>query len=109
MSFDNLKLRTFKGNLDEYVKVNPAARAYFSLTASKMKFKFTQPGPIEGVKSKGKALMKMGNCTFTYPGNEKPTLFNISVQVSLSSRVACIGENGAGKMLISPVAVSNML
>ena len=37
MSFDNLKLRTFKGNLDEYVKVNPAARAYFSLTASKMK------------------------------------------------------------------------
>merc|ERR1712087_326575 len=33
----------------------------------------------------------------TYPVNEKPTLFNISVQVSLSSRVACIGENGAGK------------
>lgn len=41
--------------------------------------------------------MKMNDCTFTYPGNEKPTLFNISVQVSLSSRVACIGENGAGK------------
>merc|ERR1712232_473649 len=97
MSFDNLKLRTFKGNLDEYVKVNPAARAYFSLTASKMKFKFPQPGSIEGVKSKGKALMKMQKCTFTYPGNDKPTLYDISDQVSLSSRVACIGENGAGK------------
>uniref|UniRef100_A0A7S1D5I8 ABC transporter domain-containing protein n=1 Tax=Cyclophora tenuis TaxID=216820 RepID=A0A7S1D5I8_CYCTE len=97
LAIDNLKLRTFKGNLDEYVKINPSARAYFTLTASKKKFKFPQPGPIEGVKSKGKALMKLTGCTFTYPGNEKPTLFDISVQVSLSSRVACIGENGAGK------------
>merc|ERR1712232_451605 len=108
MSFDNLKLRTFKGNLDEYVKVNPAARAYFSLTASKMKFKFPQPGPIEGVKSKGKALMKMQKCTFTYPGNEKPTLFDISVQVSLSSRVACIGENGAGKSTMIKLLVGEI-
>jgi elongation factor 3 len=108
MSFDNLKLNTFKGNLDEYVKVNPAARSYFSLTASKMKFKFPQPGPIEGVKSKGKALMKMGNCTFTYPGNEKPTLFNITVQVSLSSRVACIGENGAGKSTMIKLLVGEI-
>merc|ERR1712176_115428 len=108
MSFDNLKLQTFKGNLDEYVKVNPAARAYFSLTASKMKFKFPQPGPIEGVKSKGKALMKMQKCTFTYPGNEKPTMFDISVQVSLSSRVACIGENGAGKSTMIKLLVGEI-
>merc|ERR1712166_1588333 len=67
LKFDNLKLRNFKGNLDEVVK------------------------------SKGKALMKMANCTFTYPINDTPTLFDITVQVSLSSRVACIGENGAGK------------
>merc|ERR1712176_1304946 len=85
MDFDNLKLRSQKGNLDEYVKTHPAARSYFSLTASKMKFKFPQPGPIEGVRSKGKALMKMQHCTFTYPVNQKPTLFDISVQVSLSS------------------------
>ena len=108
LSFDNLKLNTFKGNLDEYVKVNPAARSYFSLTASKSKFKFPQPGPIEGVKSKGKALMKMSKCTFTYPGNEKPTLFDISVQVSLSSRVACIGENGAGKSTMIKLLVSEI-
>lgn len=108
LAFDNLKLRAYKGNLDEYVKVNPAARAYFSLTASKVKFKFPNPGPIEGVKSKGKALMKMGNCTFTYPGNTKPTLFNISVQVSLSSRVACIGENGAGKSTMIKLLVGEI-
>ncbi|KAL3918457.1 MAG: hypothetical protein SGILL_004228 [Bacillariaceae sp.] len=108
LSFDNLKLSSFKGNLDEYVKFNPAARAYFSLTASKMKFKFPQPGPIEGVKSKGKALMKMSKCTFTYPGNTKPTLFDISVQVSLSSRVACIGENGAGKSTMIKLLVAEI-
>merc|ERR1711953_276784 len=108
LQIENLKLNSFKGNLDEYVKVNPAARAYFSLTASKMKFKFPNPGPIEGVKSKGKALMKMGNCTFTYPGNDKPTLFNISVQVSLSSRVACVGENGAGKSTMIKLLVGEI-
>lgn len=108
LSFDNLKLKTFKGNLDEYVKDHPAARSYFSLKASQMRFKFPQPGPIEGVKSKGKALMKMADCTFTYPVNEKPTLFNITVQVSLSSRVACIGENGAGKSTMIKLLVGEI-
>ncbi len=108
ISFDNLKLRTQKGNLDEYVKTNPAARSFFSLSSSKMKFRFPQPGPIEGVKSKGKALMKLSKCTFTYPGNDKPTLFDISVQVSLSSRVACIGENGAGKSTMIKLLVGEV-
>jgi elongation factor 3 len=109
LSFDNLKLNSFKGNLDEYVKAHPAARAYFSLQSTKEnRFKFPQPGPIEGVKSKGKALMKMANCTFTYPVNQKPTLFDITVQVSLSSRVACIGENGAGKSTMIKLLVGEI-
>jgi elongation factor 3 len=108
LSFDNLKLKTFRGNLDEYVKVHPHARAYFTLTASKMKFSFPQPGPIEGVKSKGKALMKISNATFTYPTNTKPTLYNITIQVSLSSRVACIGENGAGKSTMIKLLVGEI-
>lgn len=108
LSFDNLKLNTFKGNLDEYVKAHPAARSYFTLTASKSKFKFPTPGPIEGVKSKGKALMKMSKCTFTYSCNPKPTLYDISVQVSLSSRVACIGENGAGKSTMIKLLVGEI-
>merc|ERR1711937_587683 len=109
LQIENLKLHTFKGNLDEFAKTNPDIRAYFSLKASKKSFKFPQPGPIEGVKSKGKALMKMNDCTFTYPGNEKPTLFNISVQVSLSSRVACIGENGAGKSTMIKLLVGETI
>jgi elongation factor 3 len=108
LQIENLKLHTFKGNLDEFVKLKPSARAYFSLTSSKLKFSFPQPGPIEGVKSKGKALMKMSGCTFTYPCNQTPTLFDISIQVSLSSRVACVGENGAGKSTMIKLLVGEI-
>merc|ERR1719148_538999 len=108
MSIANLKLETFKGNLDELVKIKPSARAYFTFAASKLKFRFPQPGPIEGVKSKGKALMKMNKCTYTYPVNDTPTLFDISVQVSLSSRVACVGENGAGKSTMIKLLVGEI-
>merc|ERR1712127_734988 len=108
LQIENLKLHSYKGNLDEFVKHKPSARAYFSFTESKLKFKFPQPGPIEGVKSKGKALMKMSKCTFTYPCNETPTLFDITVQVSLSSRVACVGENGAGKSTMIKLLVGEI-
>jgi elongation factor 3 len=108
LQIESLKLNAFKGNLDEFVKLKPSARAYFSFTESKMKFRFPQPGAIEGVKSKGKALMKMAGCTFTYPGNDKPTLYDISVQVSLSSRVACVGENGAGKSTMIKLLVGEI-
>jgi elongation factor 3 len=108
LQIENLKLHTFKGNLDEFVKIKPSARSYFSFTESKMKFRFPQPGSIEGVKSKGKALMKMSKCTFTYPVNDTPTLFDISVQVSLSSRVACVGENGAGKSTMIKLLVGEI-
>jgi len=108
LQIENLKLHTFKGNLDEFVKLKPSARAYFSFTESKLKFSFPQPGPIDGVKSKGKALMKMSKCTYTYPVNDSPTLFDISVQVSLSSRVACVGENGAGKSTMIKLLVGEI-
>jgi elongation factor 3 len=109
IQIESLKLHQFKGNLDEFVKKKPAARAYFSFSESKLKFRFPQPGPIDGIRSKGKALMKMTKCTFTYPVNDEPTLFNISVQVSLSSRVACVGENGAGKSTMIKLLVGEII
>jgi elongation factor 3 len=39
----------------------------------------------------------MSNCTYTYPGAPKPSLQDASLSLSLSSRVAIIGGNGAGK------------
>eukprot|EP00629_Pelagomonadales_sp_RCC1024_P000223 CAMPEP_0119272810 /NCGR_PEP_ID=MMETSP1329-20130426/9090_1 /TAXON_ID=114041 /ORGANISM="Genus nov. species nov., Strain RCC1024" /LENGTH=1025 /DNA_ID=CAMNT_0007272919 /DNA_START=80 /DNA_END=3157 /DNA_ORIENTATION=- len=97
IEISDLKLGIYKGNLAAFVKIRPEARAYFELKSNKLKFSFPKPGPIEGVKSKGKALIKVVNVSFKYPRNDKVTIEKATVQVSLSSRVACIGPNGAGK------------
>lgn len=109
LQIDRLKLHMFKGNLDKFMEQNPDAKAYFSLKESKLKFTFPQPGPIEGVKSRSKALMKMSRCDFTYPGNTSPTLFDISIQVSMASRVGCVGENGAGKSTMIKVLTGEVV
>jgi len=94
----DMKLNYFRGNLSTYVELNPDAKAYFELAEKgKIDFNFPSPGALPGINSKGKAILKMTNITFTYPGVAKAQLNNVTVQVSLSSRVACVGENGAGK------------
>ena len=97
LSIKDLKLHLFKGNLSAYVKKNPDAQTFFDFNATKLHFKFPNPGFLAGVKSKGRALMKMADVTFTYPINKIPTISNVTIQVSLGSRVACVGVNGAGK------------
>merc|ERR1712183_300764 len=47
--------------------------------------------------SRGKALLKMSDVHFQYPGTPKPQLYGVGVQVSMLSRVAIVGPNGAGK------------
>lgn len=66
-------------------------------------WRLPEPGFLEGVKSKDKAILKMANMSFTYTGCPKPQLTGVSLQVSLSSRVACIGANGAGKSTLIKV------
>ncbi|KAJ8608442.1 hypothetical protein CTAYLR_009594 [Chrysophaeum taylorii] len=97
LEISDLKLSLFRGNLAAFVEVRPEAKAYFELKANKFTFSFPKPSPIEGVKSKGKALIKVENISYQYPKNDKNTIESATVQVSLSSRVACVGPNGAGK------------
>jgi ATPase subunit of ABC transporter with duplicated ATPase domains len=109
IQIDRLKLNMFRGNLTAFAEKVPEAKSYFEFRASaKNKMIFPQPGYIEGIKSKGKALMKMAKVEFTYPTNDTPTLFDISVQVSLASRVACIGRNGAGKSTLVKLLTGEM-
>jgi elongation factor 3 len=93
----DLKLEAHHQKISEFRKENPEVESFFSFKATKMTMKFPQPGELNGIKSKGRALMKMDDCTFTYPVNDKPTLHDITCRVSLGSRVACVGVNGAGK------------
>merc|ERR1719183_599940 len=93
----NRKLKVYKGNLSEFVKLVPEAAAYYKLESDNIAFSFPEPGMLEGVTSRTKALIKMSDVSFKYPTREVNTLNNISIQVSMASRVAVIGVNGAGK------------
>lgn len=108
LNFDGLKLRTSKGNLDEYRKTHPEVESFFTFKGSKFSFSFPQPSYMEGVKSRGKVLLKMDNVEFTYPGNTVSTIRNITVRASMASRVACVGRNGAGKSTMVKVLTGQL-
>jgi elongation factor 3 len=93
----NKKLACYKGNLAAFVKVRPEAKSYYTLSAANVAFKFPPPGILTGVKSMTRAIIRMSNVSYTYPNAPKPSLHEVSCQLTLSSRVAIIGPNGAGK------------
>ena len=93
----NKKLACYKGNLANFVKIKPEAKSYYTLSASNVQFKFPPPGILTGVKSLTRAIIRMTNVSYTYPNAPKPSLSDVSCQLTLSSRVAIIGPNGAGK------------
>ncbi|KAK6457387.1 P-loop containing nucleoside triphosphate hydrolase protein [Scheffersomyces xylosifermentans] len=95
--YENKKLAYYKGNLSEFVKVKPEGKSYYTLTDSVVQMHFPPPGILTGVKSSTRAVARMSNVTFAYPGAAKPSLKDVSCSLSLSSRVAILGPNGAGK------------
>ncbi|EJD03132.1 uncharacterized protein FOMMEDRAFT_123325 [Fomitiporia mediterranea MF3/22] len=95
--YESKKLVYYRGNLSKFVSHHPEAKSYYTLAATSVKFSFPPPGSLMGVRSNTRAILKMTNCTFTYPGCDKPSLMNVSCALSLSSRVGIIGPNGAGK------------
>merc|ERR1712166_638554 len=101
VDFNDRKLRQFKGTkgkvLEEYVALYPEKNAYFELSDKNEKWIFPIPGTLEGVKSRGRQILKMVNVMFRYPTHEKPTVQDICLSVCMASRVAVIGANGAGK------------
>merc|ERR1719446_1002549 len=51
----------------------------------------------------------MVDCSFKYPTRAKNTLNNISIQVSMASRVAVIGVNGAGKSTMIKLLIGELI
>merc|ERR1719194_295405 len=109
IDFQDRKLKTFKGEkgkcLDQFVDRYPEKRSYFELSNEIMKFTFPTPGPMEGVKSRSKVVLRMNNVAYQYPTRDKPTIMDVSLTVSQVSRVAVIGANGAGKSTAIKVLV----
>ena len=106
--YENLKLKSYRGNLSEFVKQKPEAKAYYELSSDIIAFNFPEPGPLEGVKSLTKAVLKTKNIYFQYPVAPQPQLIDVSIQCSLASRVAVVGVNGAGKSTLVKVMVGEL-
>merc|ERR1712110_65292 len=101
VDFHERKLRQFKAEkgavLAKFVETYPEKASYFELSDKNEQWVFPVPGTLEGVKSRGKTILKMQDVTFKYPTHEKNTVENITLTVCMASRVAIVGANGAGK------------
>lgn len=53
-----------QGNLSAFVEKKPEARAYYDLQESAIKFVLPEPGFLEGIKSKDRAILKMHKVGF---------------------------------------------
>jgi elongation factor 3 len=107
--YERFKLKRYRGNLDEFVKRVPSAKSYHELSASDMEFRFPEPGFLEGVKTKAKAILRATNMSFQYEGTSKPQIADITFQCSLGSRIAVIGPNGAGKSTLVNVLTGELV
>ncbi|CCH41349.1 Elongation factor 3 [Wickerhamomyces ciferrii] len=107
--YENKKLAYYKGNLSEFVKVKPEGKSYYTLTDSNVKMAFPPPGILTGVKSNTRAVARMADVTFAYPGAAKPSLSDVSCSLSLSSRVAILGPNGAGKSTLIKLLTGELI
>ena len=107
--YERFKLRKYKGNLKEFVRKNPSAKSYYELGESEIEFTFPEPGFLEGVKTKAKAILRATKMSFQYAGTPKPQLTDITFQCSLGSRIAVIGPNGAGKSTLINVLTGELI
>ena len=107
------KLVHYKGTMSAFVQKIPHAKHYFTLATSNLKFKFPDPGRLEGIRTSTQRFMEMDNVDYRYPGAANNTLSNVTLQMSLSSRVVVLGANGAGKttlvkMIVGETQPSNL-
>ncbi|KAJ5908229.1 Elongation factor 3 [Penicillium taxi] len=107
--YERFKLKRYRGDLSEFVKRVPSARSYYELGAGDLEFKFPEPGFLEGVKTKSKAIIRVNNMSFQYPNTPKPQISKVTFQVSLGSRIAVIGPNGAGKSTLVNVLTGELI
>ncbi|CAE6427059.1 unnamed protein product [Rhizoctonia solani] len=109
LHLNRFKIKRYRGNLEAFVKAVPEAKSYYTLEAAEdYKFKLPDPPLLEGVKTKEKSLLKMRKVGFQYPSQAVQQLYDITLQVSLSSRVAVLGPNGSGKSTLVKLLIGDL-
>jgi len=109
LHLNRFKVKRYRGNLEAFVKAVPEAKSYYTLEAMEdYRFKLPDPPLLDGVKTKEKSLLKMRKVGFQYPSQPVQQLYDITLQVSLSSRVAVLGPNGSGKSTLVKLLINEM-
>ena len=62
---DFIPQRSLQGNLSAFVEKKPEAKSYYDLKEASIKFTLPEPGFLEGVKSKDRAILKMHSVGYT--------------------------------------------
>jgi len=101
--YESRKLKIYRGNLSEFVKKKPEAKSYYELASSQLKFVLPEPGFLEGVKTKDRAILKVEKISYKYPNTDRVIIADATCYCSLNSRVAVVGANGAGKSTLIKV------
>lgn len=108
LHINRFKVKRYRGNLEAFVKAVPEAKSYYTLEAAEdYRFKLPNPPLLDGVKTKEKSLLKMRKVGFQYPGSAQQQLYDITLQCSLSSRVAVLGPNGSGKSTLVKLLIGD--
>ena len=98
-----------EGMSDEAVLAAELAAASAAVAAGKIQpFVFPDPGPLDGIKSRNKVVLRATGLTFTHPGAAHATLKHVDARLCLASRVAVTGANGAGKTTLMKLLVGDI-
>mmetsp|Transcript_4636 Transcript_4636/g.8205 ORF Transcript_4636/g.8205 Transcript_4636/m.8205 type:complete len:1282 (-) Transcript_4636:1719-5564(-) len=80
-----------------------------ALVASNIKpINFPEGCKLDGIAHRGKPIATMKDVFYRYPDTERYIISNISLQLTLNSRVALIGANGAGKSTLLKLLVGEL-
>ena len=102
--FEDLKLNTYKGNITAFVERFPEPR--HTLTRPTLRKVQVPAALLDGVKTKGTAILQMINCDFRYPGATKNQINNVTVKCPWP-RVAIVGATGCKSTLIKLLTGEN--
>ncbi|CAM9413916.1 unnamed protein product [Ectocarpus sp. 4 AP-2014] len=105
LHYETLKLVPYHGGLKHFISLKPEAKSYYELAAASLRFKFPNPGPLDGITSTTKNILTMKDCSFQYPGSARPQIQSASLKLCLASRVGVTGVNGAGKTTLIKMVV----
>jgi elongation factor 3 len=109
LHYEQQKLVPYHGSLSHFVSLHPEAKSYYTLSAATLRFKFPNPGPLDGINSTTKSILSITNGSYCYPGAETPQLTGLNLKLCLASRVGVVGANGAGKTTLIRLVVRESL